>query len=237
MSNHVRTTALAVLLGLGFAAQAQASRVIVIDDGGAGSLTTWSNLDPARSRGMILTTGRVSFAEAADLRTRRVRAELPQEALDSFLARAQPDATRSPVALVGRAGPDRSTVVADLRTDSSRPAGSDILDIGAPAGEVLTRWEPRWLDRPSDLPDRSNAERGQGSLTLASTGSRLVLASDSPGGEVLALAAAIGAGMTAAPVVSAVPEPKAFAMLAAGLGLIGWKPRRRQKAQGRPAAA
>ena len=37
--------------------------------------------------------------------------------------------------------------------------------------------------------------------------------------------------------VSAVPEPEAFAMLAAGLGLIGWQLRRRQKAQGRPAAA
>ena len=37
--------------------------------------------------------------------------------------------------------------------------------------------------------------------------------------------------------VSAVPEPEAFAMLAAGLGLIGWKLRRRQQAQGRPAAA
>jgi hypothetical protein len=31
--------------------------------------------------------------------------------------------------------------------------------------------------------------------------------------------------------VSAVPEPEAFAMLAAGLGLIGWKLRRRQQAQ------
>jgi hypothetical protein len=36
--------------------------------------------------------------------------------------------------------------------------------------------------------------------------------------------------------ISAVPEPEAFAMLAAGLGLIGWKLRRRQQAQ-REAAA
>jgi hypothetical protein len=38
-------------------------------------------------------------------------------------------------------------------------------------------------------------------------------------------------------VVSAVPEPEAFAMLAAGLGLIGWKLRRRQLAQRDTAAA